>query len=83
MHHHGDTESAEFLNQNRNPAGLQPTEQVLGLTAHGTAMFLRPRFGQVEPPLLFVMAGLDPAISGTLPGDPRVKPGDDDWGDRT
>jgi hypothetical protein len=35
--------------------------------------------GQVESPPSFVMAGLDPAIHV----DPRVKPGDDDWGDRT
>jgi hypothetical protein len=29
--------------------------------------------------VLFVMAGLDPAIRETLHMDPRVKPGDDDF----
>jgi hypothetical protein len=34
---------------------------------------------QIESPSLGVMAGLDPAIPRELAGDPRVKPGDDDW----
>jgi hypothetical protein len=39
----------------------------------------RAEFIQFEALPMFVTAGLDPAISV----DPRVKPGDDDWGDRS
>ena len=37
---------------------------------------IRAEIDQVESPPIFVIPGLDPAIHV----DPRVKPGDDDWG---